>query len=46
MSNIHAALGLAQLENIKYILKIKKQIAEYYYKKLSKENQFFSKALY
>ena len=41
MSNIHAALGLAQLENIQYILKIKKQNAQYYYKKLSKEKSIF-----
>ena len=38
MSNIHAALGVAQLEKIQYILKKKKQIAAYYYKKLSKEH--------
>ena len=36
MTNIQAALGLSQLNNIKYVIKQKMKIGSYYYKKLIK----------
>lgn len=38
MSNLNAALGLAQIEKINYFLKNKKELHERYYKKLKKIN--------
>ena len=39
LSNLHSAVGLAQLENFEYYLKRKKQINEIYKKKLTKINK-------
>ena len=40
LSNIHAAIGLAQLEKINFFLNKKKMIHEYYKKKIQSSNSF------
>ena len=54
MTNMQAALGLSQLENIKYVVKKKMEIGKYYYKKLCQNTKIqilppsnaFSKNIY
>jgi len=46
MTNICAAIGYAQLENINKILKKKRFIFEYYFEKLSKNNLTFQSEIY
>ena len=46
MSNVHAALGLAQLENIEFILNRKEEIYNYYFYHLVKSNLISFPELY